>query len=509
MKRLSLNQIISIVFTVVAVLTPLAVMLGLLRFYFGASLTDLSPIWADEIWYWHQAITFEAAGFNGGYYTVNEVSAIFDFAHFNTWGLALPIFYGTLGRVFGWSLHAISLINIVCLTAALALFVWQVRPTILQSVFLTALLATFSPFIIYSSASLIQVLQQALAISLAMGFALMLRSDKNLSRSFHVLFVLLLVWASWVRLTWALLFLPYLILRLEQRSFKNIALSIIASILLFGLAALTFTTTGAPFPNFFSEVISTLSASPIDALTMLWGNVQNNIALISEGNILEIRLRQQVFALIGMTILLGLGLYLWNRQRGYSNKNLVWEILLYLFVLCGIIGLIFIIYDVKDWRDYRLLAPVLLMVLLIMIAQKRHIPVAIMILSMMWVLPDALDVYRIWTEWHVDPNKQIAYAESEATLAPLISYDETAASAWCNTVLHSHRYLFADIDVLLALDAGIGLSSPLHLDYEPPFRSRYLLLSDDDYERWADNLTVESITAVAGGTIWLNLESEC
>lgn len=145
------------------------------------------------------------------------------------------------------------------------------------------------------------------------------------------------------------------------------------------------------------------------------------------------------------------------------------------------------------------------------VAFKQRILLILTILSMLYILPEAWNIYHIWTEWHVSPDKREEYYAWNAEMVEVMAYDPEV-DAWCNTVLHSHSYLFGATSVLLAVDAGIGLSSPLDLpvtEKNLPFKSRYLLLTDDDYERFAPYLNVRELMVVPDGKLYENLDASC
>ena len=157
------------------VLTPALVGMGLMQQVQGESLFLSYPVWTDEVWYWHQAQSFAEAGFNSGYYTIKEVPAQAQFSPFNPWGMSIPVFYGSVAGLFGWSLHSIVLFNLMALMVAIALFLWALRPSVLQALACSLLLAVYPPLILYTYSSLLTVLQMAIGTGLAAGFLVVLR----------------------------------------------------------------------------------------------------------------------------------------------------------------------------------------------------------------------------------------------------------------------------------------------------------------------------------------------
>lgn len=486
---------------------PAALTLGLLQTQYGATLSDLTPIWADEIWYWHQAKSFSEAGLNSGYYSVTEIPASADFSHFLAWGMATPIFYGSISALFGLTLSLIPVVNLICITVALAVFIGAVRPNWLQLLGVGALLATFAPFIIYSASSLLPVFQQALAIGIAAGFVLLLRQRQETAQITRFALAALLFLAAWVRPTWSLLFVPYLLLRQPRWTWRNVLAGFILGAAISAAATVFYSWMAAPFPNFRGLFLSTLGNDPGAALALLLENVQTNLRLLGEGNLLEVRLRLQI--LLMAALLLGTLLFsLWRRSDEKSPGRSWREPAVLLYVLGAALILTIILYDVREWRDYRVMAPLLLLVGLVLVAQERRFLVLILLATNLLILPEALNVYRIWTEWHVSEAKREEYYAWEAELQKVLQY-EPGADPWCNTLLHSHRYLFGATSVLLAVDGGIGLSSPLDQEMSPPFRSRYLLFDEGDQERYGGELNLQPLLIVPDGVLYENLDVDC
>jgi len=492
---------------VAVVLLPTLLMASLLAIYFDASLTDLVPIWADEIWYWHQAKSFGEVALSSGYYSVVEIPASAPFSHYHAWGLATPILYGGFAALFGLPLYGISLINLVLITVALAAFIRIVRPDIWQLLGIGLLAGTFAPFIIYSASSLLPLLQQAFAISIAAGFAVLLRQREETSSRSRFALAGILIFAAWVRPTWSLFFVPYFLLLQPRWNLMRFLLGSTGGAAIFVLMTGLYAWTSAPFPNFRSEFLRTLGNDTGEAIALLLGNLQANLNLMAQGNLLEVRLRLQIL-LIAVLLLSGLIYALWRRRGKKTSGSKWYENAVMLYILGAALALTILLYDVKDWRDYRVMAPLLLLVGLLLIATGRRWMVLVLLVTNLLILPEALNVYQIWTEWHVSETKREEYYAWEAELEKVLTY-EAGADPWCNTLLHSHNYLFGATSVLLAVDGGIGLSSPLDQAMSPPFRSRYLLLNEGDMERFGADLNVHQLMVVSNGILYENLDAEC
>lgn len=98
---------------------PALLVISILHFRYGTNIYEHVPVWNDEVGYWHQAATFAAVGFQGGYYSYNENTARATWTRFGVHGPWYPMLYGTLGRLLGgWELvyacgHQLAVVHAV------------------------------------------------------------------------------------------------------------------------------------------------------------------------------------------------------------------------------------------------------------------------------------------------------------------------------------------------------------------------------------------------------------
>ena len=95
----------------------------LVHHFFGVPLSAYRPIINDEVAYWHQALTFTRAGFNGGYYTLGEVTNPSGLTPFGPHGPGFAVLYGTAGSLFGWYRHSVVILNLIAIGAAA--WIWR------------------------------------------------------------------------------------------------------------------------------------------------------------------------------------------------------------------------------------------------------------------------------------------------------------------------------------------------------------------------------------------------
>ena len=99
-------------------LVPVLSLTGMASGYMGQRLANFHPDDTDAILYWHQ-ITFVAAGFSGGYYSIGEEGAVASFTHFFAHGPWFIALYGLIGKAVGWTLWSPMLFDVSAVTVAL------------------------------------------------------------------------------------------------------------------------------------------------------------------------------------------------------------------------------------------------------------------------------------------------------------------------------------------------------------------------------------------------------
>ncbi len=510
------NPILRFTLIVSIGLLPLLVGIGLFGVMMNANLSATTPTWSDEIYYWHQALTFREAGFQGGYYTVNEQPAPAAFTRYYAWGAAVPLVYGLQGRLFGWSLYAIPLLNMGLFSAAVMLFLWSIQATRWQLIFTALLIVTFAPFLLFSASSMLEVQQQAIAILLATAFYRLLQRrllGQTGWRWQWGLLLALMVLAILLRPTWAILFVPFAILALRTPSFKNGFWATILGGGLFIFSAWLTQLMAAPDVKFVQSLLEVVRHFPLGSIPILGLKITNNIQAGLAGHPLEIHNRAMLFLFIGLL----LAAWLWQKNRKNNSPIATsalsqQEVLLHLYNIGVILVFNLILYDIFDWRDYRVTTPHLLMSLFLLVACRRYRLVGVMIVALALVLPIIPATYRSpeWYGNHVNHDRDTAIDAWSEQLMSVMSYDATTTSPWCNTVLHTPYFLFVPIEVLLAVPPGIGVSAILDEDsLQFPLKSRYLFLEDDFYQRYADKLHLEPLLPVPNGMLWLNKDAAC
>lgn len=456
-------------------------------------------VYNDSLHNWRQVYTFSAVGFNGGYYTVNELPAPAAFSRYYAHGPVYALLYGTLGRVFGWTLISPIILNALVITFSLTILLTR-RPDSRQALLLIATTIMVWPVLIYIPTSMMESLHQAGAIvigTLIWGFMAGRRRVSPLN--FTVLIGLVGIFAL-MRPTWGVLFFPLLIMRLERRSLMGIIRATGLALLGFIFIYLANTALSAPYPLMEQSLSSGIQAR-LDRLA-------NNLAIWSRGVPIEVAQRYLIGALL-IVILLVWGI----RGRAFTAEGVF-----HLSNLGAPLAINLLFNDMAFYRDFRALAPHLLLSLIVLVACRRwFIPAAFAVIQAV-MLPEFLLEYRATIEPQFAPGLVEDMIDFRDDMSSEIVYQPDAPSGWCNTLLfilenRGHRVLSIPPELAL-IHPGVGLS--FYIGYwgnQPPLRfplrSQYILLSSPNRAKIGNRVRLSLLHFTPIGVLYRNEQSPC
>jgi len=467
------------------------------------AITQAAPYWSDEVLYWHQAATFAEAGLEGGYYTINEQPAAAAWSHFYSWGAFVPMTYGLLARLLGWSLPGIVLANVAFYGLAMALYAAWVRPRPTQTLPAMILLALFLPLLLAWGASMQEIAHFALAIALAGGFVVLLRraqADESapLPRALFPLMLALIALGALWRPTWGIFSLPLFWLVWRPWRWERAVLSAGLAVAFTLVLALLQDSSAAPYPSYRALY---LEENQLSGLSGLLAYLIHNLGLLADG-----RYGQAVAQRLQVgVILLGMA---WAWLSAARRKRWNDEALLHLFNLGGVSLLILTLHQVTSGHDYRVLGPHLLFSGMLWVGMQRRTWIYALSLSMVFSLPLVIEGLQLFAS-NASGQTQRALARWHEPLAEVMPY-RPGADPWCNTVSVSIFYL-SDFDgqtgLLMAVPAGLGISL-LQGDGPPVLRSAYLLLTEADARRYQMDDSAR-LLPVPDGALYANPATAC
>ena len=534
-RRWPIRRMLSIAVTLLVLAAPVGSIVLLLGTAFDASIDDTMQLWTDELYYWHQTASMKTVGLQSGYYTNAEVPAPAGTSYYNWTGPVIPAFYALVTLPFGWGLSGMVWANLALVTGAVGLYLLMVRPGICGRLLLLLAVMIYPPFWLFAVSSQIPLLHMAIVIVLAGGFISLLRGERH--PWVIVVTGLVLLFAGLVRMTWAPFLLGYawLLMRHRPWSWKAGALLLAAAVMM--LQVVAYQALSAPYPSpFIRSVSDGLRVSLGAGIAALWSNVRANIDLFNQGNTLAVYNRWQVLlaALVAVLWCLIMSVrrlraarnpghtdehsqphHTEDRQTG-KRQQLRAEAAFHTLNLVMIVCFTIVIYDLRDWRDFRLLAPHLLLTLLVLLGCQRRAFSVLLLVSYIPALLFTTYVSNLWIDQHVAPAVRAEYETYRTQLADVVTYDADAPSRWCNTVLFSSEYWYEMTQLPLAFEPGIGLTSwtlkqPLNVSVPPqlPFRSRYLLFTDQDAASYDLPDSYMPVSAVPFGNIYINENVDC
>jgi hypothetical protein len=484
-----------------SVCVPLVVA-GLVRSLFGTPLSAFRPVLSDEVYYFHEAQTFGRAGFNGGYYTLDERLNPSGITPFGPHGAGFVMLYGLAAKVVEWHRHSVLVLNLLAI--ALACWLWGASaPVSTARLWLSILLlGTFWQMVFWGSSGMQESLHHAGAIVMAALCARVLAGSNSpwLTVSGSLALVLLAL----IRPTWIVLMPFWALIVTRHASGRRVVIGLGISLVVGALMLVIFNRTVAPYARGFSFVeLLNRSANAPSIVDNLMFNLRRTVTP-SEYDVLEIVHRAQYW--VFMAVATGLALVL-LRRRGLSWRTApLAHVSMAAVAMAAILGLMLVLYSLTNWAEHRILSAFLLFAALLMLAAPGRAPLLIvvgLIVSNLATAGSFLRVFEAKRQEQFVWDRRGVY-ELQDGLAAGVTY-RPSQSRWCNTLLTGQ-----EPPHLIAVPAGIGISVIREPDQMPhvPY-SRYLLIDDSTLKLFMYPPRVRALATLPYGTLYLNLSSDC
>lgn len=492
-------------------LAPVALAVLLIAGRYRANLGDFVPVFNDEISYWHQAVTFHTVGFNGGYYTVDELPPAAQFTRYYTHGPWYPLVYGMLAHgVGGWRTDTASLINMVLFSVAALVFCVAARLDARQLLITGLCLVTFYPAVISLTTNMQEMFQQVLAIMLALIFQRALTQTSPPSRRFKLFALVMLTLISLTRISWSLFFLPFFLLTDRRWQVGGVLVSLFKSAVFMAGTLAAVNLIGAPGNSSFADVIAAFGVSLSHGLALLWQTFSLNVQRFFDPTRLFMELLQsyQILALIVFFSGTSAWLLVRWRRSGHPPAALP-EALFHTYQLVMILITSFTLYIVGTGGDYRVFAAHLLLSMLVLVGSRRYLPVLALVAVNLIFVRQFMIFHRdiAYPRYFYDRERIAAFRES---LAGAVVYDSGAESGWCNTLLFQVNNYRPE---LLAVPPGVGLSFFWDANDEGlalPLKSKYVLAAETDAQTLRERgAQLERLHPTNLGDLYYNNQSGC
>jgi|GEM_PF-2042298 len=494
-------------------LTPITVPVLLLWVFHGATINDVMPVINDDTYYWHQAASYIKAGFNSGYYAVDEIPADADFSPFYAWGAGVPILYGSIGQVFGWSLQAIPMINLTLLTFAIVIFLIIVRPNLQQTLLLWLLLATFTLTYIFSIRSMLPLLHQALALVIASFFIILLRKGQNAPIWAKMGLGIMIASAVAVRPTYGILWFPYLLLIFLRLPF---VFSLIGSVVFLG-AGLRLQSWWSSYHPFHTALLmeELANGKVAAAFERAWSLILRNIYYLIDMDIDPIYSahRLAVFLVIAISIAFVILHMRQNHGKLHTDDAQIRGGLFAIYSMVVIYALITVVFHLRlsNLNELRNITPFFLMVMAILIVVVRNRYIRLAIIPFVFIFPLTINLFYEFSARAVIPENAERYETMTVAFGSVMLWQSDVPNRWCNTILLEHTAYLIDIPMLTSIDPGLGLSwiEQEKLPSVDRFRSAYVMLTDEIAPDVLPGKNLEPIANVPAGKLYRNWDSDC
>lgn len=313
MKREDLKNIGGIAVSIVLACIPVVVCLWFMRQTVKVGILDAKPTLNDSFGYWMAAKTFALAGFNGGYFTINEVPAPASFTHFYAYGPGYAIFFGLLGRLFSWQPYSIAVWNVVAISAAFFIYFRLTGASLLRQVIVVITAITSSWLMAYLPINMMEATSHITGIVIA-GFLAFLYKQNRINYLWGIGALVFILLVSWPRLTWAPFTFVWagVVTGQTKRTWKVIGLAVVAVVASWGMSRIL-SQTAAPAPgSFLAEILSVNNPNFLLALRnqMLNSMTQLN-ALYGEGAVKGSTMWSEAFFVLLQSAIVVAILILW------------------------------------------------------------------------------------------------------------------------------------------------------------------------------------------------------
>lgn len=473
----------------------------LVRWLFGAPLSAFRPVLSDEIYYWHEALTFASTGLRGGYYTLDEVLNASGFTPFGPHGPGYVMMYGLIGFFTDWPRHSVVVINLVVIAGACWAWATTARLSTARLWLSVLFLATCWQIVFWSSTGMQETFHHAGAIVMAALFARALASRPSTWLTATGVGVLCVL--SFARPTWIIVIPIWALVVAREAAWSRLITAVAASLMLAVLILIAYSRTVAPFAMgfFFLKALS-LSVGVKAVVDNLTFNLTRTFTT-GEYDVLEILHRVQYWLFLAAGIVLAVH----ARWRQASWRSVPAQHLAVAVAAMGAaITLMLLLYTLTNWAEHRVLSAFLVFGVLVTLAAPGRVPVLLVAALIASNVATAATFRRVFEakrqEQYIWDRRGVL--DLEEALAGRVIY-RAGEPRWCNTLLTAQEPPY-----LIAVPAGVGISvvrEPDQMPHTP--HSRYLLVDESTLGNFQRPPRVDKLAMLPYGNLYLNRDADC
>ena len=502
--------------TILVALLPTFLTIIIISGIFQANITNFRPrIGHDQDGYWHWARSFSEYGFNVGYNGFDESVAPAEFNHYAENGPFYQMIYGGIGQIIGWRDALPIYINMALIAIALIIFIRVAKLENGQILHVGALVVLLFPLLLYLPSSMHESLNQAISILLASIFWHLYTKKKKQNTAQNLLFIAFIIFASLIRLSWAILFFPFFFMLLQGNIFKKTILALLFSAILSYAVMRVSSYLLPPAGNIIFEL---LRRSLTEGKHVFLEHLSKQLTplLTKEKNQMDLVVTLQLLTLTGWNFYY---LFAEFKKKMSSQGSSISETTSHLFTslplfnlynLLTPLGMSLFFYLVNGY--HRIFIPHILITALLLISRKKYIPVyAMLIVGLLGSAPFLKNYQSISANFQ--PNSQ-EFIETRAILEKHLIFDEENENAWCNTILIPTNLYHTYITMIPTGFGTPSIISPENLTN--PLKSKFVLLDDTTLTRGAyikyfplDELNLELLDSLPLAELYYNPGSGC
>ena len=528
-ERKFASKIVKVLIALLVAAIPAIIAQTLLHIFFKKSFFDFFPFHDDEMVYWLSSLTYSHVGFQGGYFSIDEVKPPLSFIHYGAHGPLMPMTYAIIASLWGeWKPYSGVLVNLFLCTSSLLIFIGVTKPGRVQILFLSLLLICFWPLIVMIPVNMQEGLHLTIGILLAACFFLILSPARSGQKHVKWVTLILLSYAACVRPSWSVLYFPAVFLCWPPQGKLSVLIRTFTVFAFIMLAFTVFKVLGAPYPHqliYFIKVL-TGQASVNEFIQYAADNIKRYFATGLDP--VGFPQRMEILFIIVVSSLILLFNCFSRRMCLTAAENKPW--LLHITNLALVVLCTISLYCIGDYRDFRVWSGPLLLSLLLMIALSGRFAlgiVAAVILANLFFAPQYLEFFRGVRSISYNPDRTQIDEFKKAIEGKLV-YNK-GANPWCNTLLAMNSpFVFYH---MASITPGIGVSDLYYnKDVKLPYQSKYILLDrnqpiglertenvrvlkiGDQSQLYAGTEKLANLRQLVDtriGTLWLNLDANC
>jgi len=363
---------------------------------------DYLPIYSDEYGYYLDAKAFQLCSRLGAALTVNEYYSLI--GHSSFYGFMYSVFYGTFFKLFALfgitpSIMLVNIFLVFCLLAFLAfIHISMEKKFYIGIVFLSNYV-----FILYLSSSMTEIFHYIISVIVAY---LLYMIYKTHDRKYIYYLIALIMVVSLSRPPWIFVLFGLFPLSNSFKGFiKYLAVLLGAFIYLVLIEKYLY----APYPfSYMHNFLTYMQSNPLpDAMTMLYehflSNLDNFFISVGYGQYRFVFYYKYLFAIVLLYAF-------FEGFRGRSKSLLSASIISLVYFLS-----LMVIYDAYDWREVRVLAAPFMLLVTMLVLNKKFMAVFAIIVFQLYNMNAVLvhkyedDSYRAAMHTHIKQNQDLLH----------------------------------------------------------------------------------------------------